>query len=1053
MIKFLIHRPVAVFMAFTAFFILGIVTYLNIPVSLLPDIAIPEITVQVSGKNRSARELENTVVAPIRQQLLQIGKMRDIHSETRDGSAIIRLGFDYGTNTDLAFIEVNEKIDAAMNRIPRDIDRPRVIKASATDIPVFNLNLTLASPPTPLQNGEGRKGEDARFLDLCEFSETVIKRQIEQLPEVAMVDVTGVVNKQVIIQPDNNLLSTTGITLSDIESALNNNNIEPGSMIVRDGYYEYNIKFSAVLRTIEDVRNIYIRKNDKIFQLKDLAKVDIVPEKEKGMALYNGKRAVVLEVIKQADENMTKMQSAVDKVINRMKSSYPGIEFNISQNQTTLLDYNISNLQQNLIYAFIFVCLVSVIFMRDIKSPAIIGLSMFVSLVISLMFFYLFKVSFNVVSLTGLILALGMMIDSSIIVTDNIGQYRQKGLSIDEACIKGTNEVIAPMLSSSFSNIVVFVPLIFLSGIAGAIFFDQAFSVTVGVLVAYFTGIILLPVLYKIAFSTKGKTGKRQKVERFFFRLFAFAFRAKPNVETTKSSSGDFEVEKSSMLEKMYDAGIEWVFSHKVSTVVLSLGIMSLSYFFFSIIRKEKMPDISQNELLVNIDWNENIHVNENNDRTLHFLSAIDSLTIENSALVAQQQFVLNREREQTSSETQVYLKTPEKKDIDKIKKTVGEYFAKNYSNAIVTFSPVGTIFEKIFSTGDPDLVVEFYTRNRTEAPDAQTIRNLEKNLTKATGESPTGLSFQKQLNIYIDWEKLLLYNVSYNEVYQALLTGFKENEFSVLRSYQQYLPIVLGNEDQSVRDVIDRILIYTQPDENGHTNRIPLNTFVSITPSEDLKTIIAGKNGEYIPMEFYNTGQVTNIISKAKEITKGNNRWEVDFSGTFFSNQKMLDQLIVILIISILLMYFILAAQFESFVQPLLVLMELPIDITASLVLLYILGQSLNLMSAIGIVVSCGVIINDSILKVDVMNQLRKEGYPLMDAIHTAGRRRLKAILMTNLTAVVCMAPLLFSFSMGAELEKPLAIATMGGMTIGTLVSLFVVPLAYWRIYRKQEL
>jgi len=1067
MIKFLIHRPVAVFMAFTAFFILGIITYLNIPVSLLPDIAIPEITVQVSGKNRSARELENTVVAPVRQQLLQIGKMRDIHSETRDGNAIIRLSFDYGTNTDLAFIEVNEKIDAAMNQIPRDIDRPRVIKASATDIPVFNLNLTLASPPA-LSKGEGtpspleRAGGEA-FLDLCEFSETVIKRQIEQLPEVAMVDVTGVVNKQVIIQPDNNLLSITGITLSDIESALSNNNIEPGSMIVRDGYYEYNIKFSAVLRTVEDVRNIYIRKNGKIFQLKDLAKVDIVSEKEKGMALYNGKRAVVLEIIKQADENMTKMQSAVDKVINNMKNNYPGIEFNASQNQTTLLDYNISNLQQNLIYAFIFVLLVSVVFMRDIKSPAIIGLSMFVSLVISLTFFYLFKVSFNVVSLTGLILALGMMIDSSIIVTDNIGQYRQKGLSIDEACIKGTNEVIAPMLSSAFTNITVFVPLVFLSGIAGAIFFDQAFSVTVGVLVAYFTGIILLPVLYKIAFSKKwftwrGKWFTVHGTPRYTVHGKRYTKGDNPEpctenrVPSTENRAPSTEHDNSSILEKMYDAGIAWVFSHKVLTVILSLGIIPFSYIIFNTIRKEKMPDISQSEMLVNIDWNENINVGENNDRTLHFLSAIDSLTIENSALVALQQFVLNREREQGSSETQVYLKTPEKKDIDKTKKVVNTYFAKNYPGAIVTFSPVGTIFEKIFSTGDPDLVVEFYTRNRTEAPGAQTIQNLEKDLAKATGETPTGLSFQKQLNLYIDREKLLLYKVSYDEVYQALLTGFKENEFSTLRSYQQYLPIVLGNEDQNVHDVIDRILIYTQPDENGQTNRVPLSAFVSVKPSEDLKSIVAGKNGEYIPMEFYNTGQVKNIISKAKEIATKNSNWEVDFSGTFFSNSKMLNQLVVILIISILLMYFILSAQFESFVQPLLVLMELPIDITASLFLLYILGQSLNLMSAIGIVVSCGVIINDSILKVDVMNQLRKEGYPLMDAIHTAGRRRLKAILMTNLTAVVCMAPLLFSFSMGAELEKPLAIATMGGMTIGTLVSLFVVPLAYWRIYRDKN-
>lgn len=184
----------------------------------------------------------------------------------------------------------------------------------------------------------------------------------------------------------------------------------------------------------------------------------------------------------------------------------------------------------------------------------------------------------------------------------------------------------------------------------------------------------------------------------------------------------------------------------------------------------------------------------------------------------------------------------------------------------------------------------------------------------------------------------------------------------------------------------------------------------------------------------------------------KGNSKWDVDFSGLFFSNRKMLNEFIVILIISILLMYFILAAQFESFIQPLIILLEIPIDIAAAMGLLLLLGHSLNLMSAIGIVVTCGIIINDSILKVDVMNQLRKSGMDLIEAIHEAGRRRLNAILMTSLTSIVCMAPLLFSSDMGSELEKPLAIATIGGMLIGTPVSLFVVPLVYWWVYRNKN-
>ena len=465
MIKFLIQRPIAVLMAFTACFIIGLVTYSTLPISLLPNIAIPEITIQVSAANTSARELENTIVKPLRSQLIQVSTLKDIHSESRDGAGIIRLSFDFGTNTDLAFIEVNEKIDAAMNYLPKETERPKVIKASATDIPVFYLNLTLKNDSAYSITGQ------QSFLDLCEFAESVIKRRIEQLEEVAMVDVTGLVERQVQIVPDEDMLSMLGISIEDIESTLAANNVEPGSMTVRDGYYEYNIKFSTLLRTAEDVENIYLRKGDRIVQLKDFCRVNIVPVKEKGVSVSNGKRAVTLAVIKQADENMDKMKKSLVETMEYFQRVYPDIDFSISRNQTELLDYTISNLQQNLSLGFLFICLVAVLFLGDVKSPL-------VSIVISFVFFYLCNMSLNIISLAGLILALGMMIDSSIIVTENISQYRERGYSLRRACITGTSEVVTPMLSSSLTTIAVFAPLIFMSGIAGAIFYDQAFSVT-----------------------------------------------------------------------------------------------------------------------------------------------------------------------------------------------------------------------------------------------------------------------------------------------------------------------------------------------------------------------------------------------------------------------------------------------------------------------------------------------------------------------------------------------------------------------------------------------
>ena len=319
-----------------------------------------------------------------------------------------------------------------------------------------------------------------------------------------------------------------------------------------------------------------------------------------------------------------------------------------------------------------------------------------------------------------------------------------------------------------------------------------------------------------------------------------------------------------------------------------------------------------------------------------------------------------------------------------------------------------------------------------------------------STGIAPVGVAFDNQLNISVDRQKLLLYNVNYNEVYRLLKTAFKENEVATLRSYQQYLPIALAGDGKTVNEVLQQTLYPDAGRQRGKSQYIPLQSLVKVTQGEDLKTVTAGKNGEYIPFSFYDVKKAEPLMEEVKKL--GEQNWEIDFSGSFFSNKQMLNELVVILLISILLMYFILAAQFESFLQPLIVLIEIPIDVAASLLVLWICGHTMNLMSAIGIVVTCGIIINDSILKLDAINELRKEGVPLMEAIHEAGRRRLRPIIMTSLTTIFGMIPLLFSFDMGSELQKPLSIAMISAMLIGTAVSLFIIPLVYWFIYRKHD-
>ena len=1021
MVKFLLQRPIAVLMAFTACFIVGLVTYFTLPVSLLPDIAIPQITVQVSGEHSSARELENTVVAPVRRQLLQVSGLREIKSETRDGAGVIRMEFEFGVNTDLAFIEVNEKIDAAMNGLPKEVNRPKAIKASATDIPVLYLNMTLKNDRAYKETNE------QQFLNLCELAENVVKRRIEQLPEVAMADITGVPGRMLQIVPDAEKLAITGITIEDLEHALEANNVEPGSMLVRDGYYEYNIRIATLLRTPEDVENIYIRKGDRLMQLKELAKVAVVGKKEQGLSLADGKRAVTLAIIKQSDENMDAMKAKLKETTDYFASLYPDIEFQVCRNQTELLDYTISNLQDNLSLGFLFIFIVAIFFLGDVRSPVIIGISMVTSIVITFFFFYFCKVSLNVISLSGLILAVGMMIDSSIIVTENISQYREKGYSLKRACVTGTTEMITPMLSSSLTTIAVFVPLVFLSGIAGAIFMDQAFSITVGLLISYVTGIFLLPVLY-LLFYRMGIRGKGMMAKRFDHLM------------------------KNDWLERFYDKGVDWVFSHKRLSVLMTATTLPLCVFFFYFMEKERMPQIDQNELVMRIEWNENIHVDENRRRVDALMQEADNRTVEHTAYVGMQDYILNAEDELSVTEAELYFKTEQPDGIPPLQDMLFQQVRDRYPLAVVTFSPPETIFEKLFVTGEADVVAELHSDNRSQVPEASVLRKIEQDIKTATGIETEGIAFRNQLNLVVDRERLLLYRVAYNELTRVLRTAFKENQVSTLRSYQQYLPVGIAGDEQSINHIMGATLVQTQPDEQGQVNYLPLSHLVKVVPSEDLKSITAGKNGEYIPVRFFEVEDAPALMEQVKTAVHGTDAWEVDFSGSFFSNEKMMGELAVILLISVLLMYFILCAQFESFLQPLIVLVEIPIDIAFALITLWLFGHTLNLMSAIGIIVTCGIVVNDSILKIDSINELRKAGTPLFEAIHTAGRRRLRPIIMTSLTTIFAMVPLLFASDMGSELQKPLSIAMIGSMLLGTLVSLFIIPLIYWFIYRKHE-
>lgn len=1022
MVRFLIKRPVAVCMVAVACIVLGAISYSTLPVSLLPDIAIPQITVQVTGNNISARELENTVVAPLRRRLQQVSRLEDITSETRNGTGIIRLSFAYGVDTDLASIEVNEKIDAAMGSLPREISRPKVIKASATDIPVFYLHLT-----------EKEHGDN--FQQMCVLARQVIQRRIEQLPQVAIADVTGIPEQQLLLSPIDDKMVLWNLSINDLEQALHTANVNPGSLTIRNGYNIYTINMGTPLRTPEEIGAIYLKKGDRLLQLRDVCDISITSAPEEGMSTYRGKRAVTFAIIKQTDENMDDLKKELYTSIRHFEEQYPQIQFTVSRNQTELLDYTISNLQENLILGFLLIFVVVFLFMRNVRSPLIIGISMISAVIITFIFFVLCKVSLNIISLSGLIMAVGMMIDNSIIVTENITQYREQGYTLADACVKGTHEMITPMLSSTLTTIAVFIPLIFISGIAGALFFDEAFSVSVGLLTSYLVSILLLPTIY-------------YQIERFRPRGTKLK-----NSETHKLKNLKTQKLKKYSLTSLYDRGVDWTFRHKAFCITgLAVSIV-LCILGFQWIDKERMPAIDRHELIARIAWNEPIHTDENLRRIDCLQQSLDTMAVEYSAYIGQQDYLIDKSEplEQTEAEIYIDAGTPER--LAAIESHIKEYMALQYPEAELTISPEETIFERLFTTADPPVKAHLYAVDKRVSDDILAIRAMEQTVMHTTGIPTTPTPAQLQTTLLVHRDRLLLYDVSYTELQRTLHTAFRSNHVSTLRSFQEYLPIVIGQESKEVDKLLQELAVASQAtDDAGNRLMIPLSALATSVQTETPVSIVAGKDGEYIPLIYTTAPYPEQLVSDVRYAVDTDKRWRVGFSGTYFSNAEMMRELLVVLAVSILLMYFILCAQFESFTLPLIVLLEIPIDTAFALLLLMACGHTLNLMSAIGIITTCGVIINDSILKLDAIGELRRAGMPMMEAVHTAGRRRLRPIIMTSLTTILAMAPLLFAHDMGSELQKPLAIAMIGTMGIGTLVSLFFIPLIYVMVSKKDQ-
>ena len=545
-------------------------------------------------------------------------------------------------------------------------------------------------------------------------------------------------------------------------------------------------------------------------------------------------------------------------------------------------------------------------------------------------------------------------------------------------------------------------------------------AVAIGLFVSLAVAITILPVYYRLFYSREA-SAKAKGANRFL------------------------DWAKGIDYEGLYEKGFRFTLRNQKSVWAGVFLMLAGTFFLYQTLEKSRLPKVTQDDTMLILDWNESINIEENSRRVQQLLSTIADDLVQQTCMIGDQQFLLDKRSNATASEAVIYLQVRSPELLQGVKDRIAQ--ALSYNPMVVyEFAASENVFEMIFSDDEAPLTAKLVGvrdfGDRQKEVLHEELDHLQKALPNHLIRSP---AVQEHLVLKIDPIKIINYGISTEVLYNTLKSAFNEREVMTITDNQYFVPVVLGEQPRLIGDVLSKTFV---PNNKGIL--YPVNVLISERKDYDRKEIYAGQEGEYFPVDFdIKEAEAADIMERTQSVLGQNNLLKASFSGAIFSNKELIKELVVIMAISLLLLYFILASQFESLILPLIVLLEVPIGIFGAFLMLALFGQTINIMAMIGIVAMCGIIINDSILKIDTINQLREEGYRTLRALAMAGQRRLKAIVMTSLTTILALVPLLFTSGLGSDLQVPLALAVIGGMTIGTLVSLYFIPLCYYYLKR----
>lgn len=1079
-----VKRPVTTFMFFLAIVLLGFVSLQELGVDLLPDISYPRLSVMTRYSGVAPEEMETHVTSPLEAAVSRIPGLRRVESVSKESVSYMTLEFSWGTDMDFAMLHTREKLDSAQDFLPEDVESPTIIPLDPQSKPIMILAIS---------------GERS-LLELKEFSEELIKPRLEQIEGIGSAEIAGGVEREIQVEIDPNLLSLYELSIDQISQRIDafNQNLQGGT--IRKGRFKYALRVVGEFELVSEIGEINLKTTERrgVIRLKDVAQIkDSIKERE-GITRLDGKESIGILVRKESGANTVKVTKLARLVLEEIRKEYSQIDILIVYEQAKYIENAISSVLKAIIYGGILAFLVLFIFLQELKTPAIIAVVIPISIIATFNLLYFRDITLNIMSLGGLALGVGMLVDNSIVVSESVFRHKSQGKSLLEAAFTGTKEVGMAVTASTLTTISVFLPVIYVHGVAGQLFRDQALTVTFALLSSLVVSLTLLPMLASRKFELERKTEKRKEneeekgkeriekktkwryvifpykglrwllyfvlkafyfifniVSSFFLQLFLMIFHylslpLRPVVRAVFSGFNFIY----QIFASRYHQFLIWCLDNKGKVLAGSLAFLILTAFLATQVPRELMPKPEASSFELNLKT----PIDYSLEQTAKVVSLLEKWLGERESVEASfSQIGIVSGLESSNPDVslnsakiyvEVHGPTHLERTIEGLRERLGQFPDLSYS----IVKEQSTLIEFLaFTTAEVGLKIKGEDLDRLR----EIAEELEEKLRNVKGIADLNTNIgegKPEFLIRIKKEALGRYDISPATISDFLVNAVRGKKATKFKELEKKYDILVRLEEET-RENIDSLLNEQIPNRGS---LIPLRELVSYEIVKGPKEIRRENQQREVLLTGNLRGtKISQVVPKIQEkidelsLPSG---YRVVLSGEQEEMSKSFRSLIFAFSLAVLLVYMIMAAQFESLRHPFLILSTLPMGLTGAVWALFMTGRTLNVISVIGMVVLAGIVVNDAIVKIDYTNQLRKRGLSLREAIMEASRVRLRPILMTTVTTVFGLFPMSLGIGRGSELQQPLAISVIGGLILATFLTLILIPLAYELAERRKS-